>query len=114
MKLNNSKKQLITSFGSCILATFLAFVSVHYLSFFKNLENIAEDIRIAAFSPSQEQSKDIVIVAINEATLEQFQYRSPLDREFIAKLLQTLEKKGAKVIGLDILLDQPTEQSKDL
>jgi class 3 adenylate cyclase/CHASE2 domain-containing sensor protein len=114
MKLNNSKRQLISSVGSCILASFLAFMSVHYLSFFKNLENIAEDIRIAAFSPSQEQSKDIVIVAINEATLEQFQYRSPIDREFIAKILQTLDKKGAKVIGLDILLDQPTENSKDL
>jgi class 3 adenylate cyclase/CHASE2 domain-containing sensor protein len=114
MKLNNSKKQFISSLGSCILASFLAFTSVHYLSFFKNLENIAEDIRIAAFSPKQEQSKEIVIVAINEATLEQFQYRSPIDREFIAKLLKTLDKKGAKVIGLDILLDQPTEQSKDL
>ena len=96
------------------MASFLAFTSVHYLSFFKNLENIAEDIRIAAFSPKQEQSKEIVIVAINEATLEQFQYRSPIDREFIAKLLKTLDKKGAKIIGLDILLDQPTEQSKDL
>ncbi len=114
MKLNNSKKQFISSLGSCILASFLAFTSVHYLSFFKNLENIAEDIRIAAFSPKQEQSKEIVIVAINEATLEQFQYRSPIDREFIAKLLKTLDKKGAKIIGLDILLDQPTEQSKDL
>jgi len=32
MKLNNSKRQLISSVGSCILASFLAFMSVHYLS----------------------------------------------------------------------------------
>jgi CHASE2 domain-containing sensor protein len=59
------------------------------------------------------QAKDIVIVAINEGTLAQFVYRSPVDREFLANLLKTLEKKGPKVIGLDILFDQATEPDKD-
>ena len=41
-----------------------------------------------------------------------FPYRSPLDREFIANLIKNLEAKG-KTIGLDILLDSPTEKNKD-
>jgi class 3 adenylate cyclase len=59
------------------------------------------------------QSKDIVIAAINEDTLAQFPYRSPVDREFLANLITALDAKGARVIGVDVLFDQPTEDAKD-
>ena len=113
MKLSNSHKQIITAIGATIFASVLAYTTVHYLSFLRNLENIATDIRIAAFQPNQPQSKEVVVVAINEATVTQFQYRSPIDREFLSKTLKTLEKKGAKAIGLDVIIDQPTEIFKD-
>ena len=45
--------------------------------------------------------------------MTQFPYRSPVDRAFLANLLKTLEKKGAKAIGVDVLFDQPTEPEKD-
>ena len=113
MKLSNSHKQIITAIGATIFALVLAYITVHYLSFLRNLENIATDIRVAAFQPNQPQSKEVVVVAINEATVTQFQYRSPIDREFLSKTLKTLEKKGAKAIGLDVIIDQPTEIFKD-
>ncbi|MBJ7257833.1 MAG: adenylate/guanylate cyclase domain-containing protein, partial [Akkermansiaceae bacterium] len=106
-------KELLSAFAAAVLATALAIAGVHYLSFLKNLDNISKDIRTAAFQPSLPQAKDVVIVAINEGTLAQFVYRSPVDREFLANLLKTLEKKGPKVIGLDILFDQATEPDKD-
>ena len=113
MKLSNSHKQIITAIGATVFASVLAYMTVHYLSFLRNLENIATDIRVAAFQPNQPQSKEVVVVAINEATVTQFQYRSPIDREFLSKTLKTLEKKGAKAIGLDVIIDQPTEIFKD-
>lgn len=106
-------KELATALGVALLATVLAVAATKYLTFLSSLENIAADIRVSALQPPMQQSKDVVIAAITEETLAQFQYRSPVDRAFLANLLKTLEKKGAKAIGVDVLLDQPTEEAKD-
>jgi class 3 adenylate cyclase/CHASE2 domain-containing sensor protein len=106
-------KELGTALGVALLATVLAVAATKYLTFLSSLENIAADIRVSALQPPAPQSKDVVIAAITEETLAQFQYRSPVDRAFLANLLKTLEKKGAKAIGVDVLLDQPTEEVKD-
>ncbi|MBA4095068.1 MAG: hypothetical protein C0489_13415, partial [Candidatus Accumulibacter sp.] len=95
------------------VAAALAVAGVRYLSFLTSLDNTANDLRVA-IQPAQPASKDIVVVALDEATLAQFPYRSPVDRGFLADLLVALQNKGAKVIGLDVILDQSTEEAKDL
>lgn len=97
-----------------LLASALALAACRYLSILAGMENIAADIRIAALQPAAPQSEDVVVLAIDETTLAQFPYRSPVDRQFLADLLTTLDQKGAKAIGLDVILDQPTEEAKDL
>lgn len=99
--------------GVVIAAALIATFATRYVTFLASLENVARDIRVAALQPSQVLSKDIVIVAITEDTLSRFAYRSPVDREFLANLLLELEMKGARLIALDVLLDQATEQNKD-
>jgi adenylate cyclase len=94
-------------------ATVLAVMAVRWLAFLANLESIAADVRVAVMQPPMPPQKDIVIAAITEETLAGFQYRSPVDRGFLADLLRTLERKGARQIGLDVLFDQPTEPAKD-
>ena len=106
-------KRFVSGLGIAFLAGALALLACHYLSFLAGMENFAADIRVAALQPPAPQSQDIVIVAIDEATLAQFPYRSPIDRAFIGDLLNTLDAKGARAIGLDIILDQPTEARKD-
>jgi class 3 adenylate cyclase/CHASE2 domain-containing sensor protein len=106
-------RQVITSLCVVVAATALASLSTSYITFLAALENAAGDIRIAALQPPQAQSPHIVIAAITEETVARFPYRSPVDRGFIAELLLTLEKKGARVIALDVLFDQPTEAAKD-
>lgn len=96
-----------------LVATAIAVAGVNFIPVLSSVENITGDARIAV-QPAQPQSKDVVIVALDEATLTQFPYRSPVDRGFLADLLLTLQAKGAKVIGLDVILDQPTEDSKDV
>lgn len=95
----------------------LVAVGVNYLPralpFFQILESWVTDIRIAAISPLLPQSEDILVVAITEDTLATLPYRSPVDRMFLANLLETLEDAGVRAIGLDILFDQPTEAAKD-
>lgn len=96
-----------------VLAALVATLAVQYLTFLSGLENIGRDIRVGALSKPMPQSKDIVIAAMTEETVSQFAYRSPVDREFLANLIKTLEAKGAREIGVDVLLDQATEPAKD-
>lgn len=114
MKVN---QQVIKRIGKiCIavgLAAMLGFVLTHFISLFHHLEVRTQDIRETGFSKRLPQDKNIVVVAIDEQTLSQFPYRSPIDRGFLAKLLQNLESKQVKAIYLDVLLDQPTESAKD-
>jgi len=95
------------------IATLVAVLSVSYLSVLSSVENIVRDIRVAALSPPVPQSKEIVVVGLTEETVSQFTYRSPVDRKFLADLITTLENKGVREIGIDVLLDQPTEADKD-
>lgn len=95
------------------LAATLGFALTHFVSLFHHLEVRTQDIRETGFSARLPQDSHIVVVAINEESLSRFPYRSPVDREFLAKVLKTLEAKQAKAIYLDVLLDQPTEPAKD-
>jgi len=106
-------RQLVVSVGAVLFAMTAAVLATQYVSFLAAIENTVGDIRIAALHPVLPISKDIVLVTINEETLAQFPYRSPVDRKFMANLLKTLEKKGVRLIGLDMLFDQPTEVAKD-
>jgi adenylate cyclase len=110
---NKTLRLSLSAIGITLAAALLAFLAVHYVSLLTNLENKAADIRIAAMQPPAEPSKDVVVVAIDEATLAAFPYRSPIDRSFLADLITQLAMKGAKVIGVDIIVDQPTEPAKD-
>ena len=51
----------------------------------------------------------IVLIGIGDGTLDAFPYRSPVDRGFLAGLVEALAGAGVAAIGLDLLLDQPTE-----
>lgn len=55
----------------------------------------------------------LALIGITEETLAQFPYRSPVDRGFLAALVNRLAEAGVAAIGLDILLDRPTEPAKD-
>lgn len=105
--------ELLAVAAIMVVAAGLSALATRYLTFLASLEQIAADVRVAALQKPVAQSKDIVVVAITEETLAQFPYRSPVDRAFLARLLETLDRRQPTVIGLDVLLDQPTEPAKD-
>jgi len=76
-------------------------------------ENYMSDVRQALMSPPRPQSSRIAVVVINDDTLEGYPYRSPLDRSLIAGLIEELERRQVRAIGLNVLFDRPTEPHKD-
>jgi class 3 adenylate cyclase len=97
-----------------VAAVTLGWVSgLTYLPFLSAIERWVADYRIATLTPPEPQHPDIIVVGLTEETLELFPYRSPIDRKFIAELIQTLAARGVKAIMVDMLFDQPTEDDKD-
>ncbi|MBA2589477.1 MAG: adenylate/guanylate cyclase domain-containing protein [Alphaproteobacteria bacterium] len=102
---------LAVSLATAIVSLFL----VYNFSVLSRVNQFVQDWEIAGtFSRTEPKDPNIVIVAVDEATLTQFPYRSPLDRGFLSKLIQNIAAKQPAAIGVDYLLDQPTEQEKDV
>lgn len=80
---------------------------------FKAFEAFAADLRISLFGAVMPERQDIAIVAVDEASLSRFPFRSPVNRRFLANVVRELDRRGAKVIALDILLDRPTLPEED-
>lgn len=77
-------------------------------------ENWSSDLVTSHFSETAKgQNPDIVLVYISEFTLADKPYLSPIDRKVLANLVDTIDKAGAEVIGLDLILDRKSEKEKD-
>ncbi|MEJ6594795.1 MAG: adenylate/guanylate cyclase domain-containing protein [Parasphingorhabdus sp.] len=96
-----------------VLSGLIALALVIYIAPIASLETKLRDIRIAAMQPPADPSSDIAIIALDEATLAGLPYRSPIDRGLLADIIEALEAKGARAIAVDVIIDQPTEQTKD-
>jgi adenylate cyclase len=77
-------------------------------------EHWSSDMVTARFSKTARgQNPDLVLVYISETTLANIPYLSPIDRGMLADLISAIDQAGAKVIGLDLILDRQTEPEKD-
>src|SRR5579883_1436914 len=108
-------RQALLFAGIAAGAAAIVVAAFHNLSNLTRMELFTDDVRTVASTYMHHEPQDprVVIVAITEDTLTQFPYRSPVDRAFLANLLRILQDRGAKVVGLDVLFDQPTEPEKD-
>jgi adenylate cyclase len=72
-----------------------------------------DDVLLARFAPPEPQDGGIVIVGITEDTLARLACRSPIDRMFLRRVVETLEAARVRAIGIDILFDMPTQPEAD-
>ena len=79
----------------------------------KLIELSYEDLLITHSKVVDVPSDDVVVLLITENTLAKLPYRSPVDRAYLATVLDMLRLAGAKSVGVDILFDQSTEHGKD-
>lgn len=95
------------------LATGLGYFAFHVVPFGAAAAQWIADFELATLQPPEPQHPDVIVVTVTEETLEQFPYRSPIDRRMLAGALRTLEDRGVRGVLMDILFDQPTEADKD-
>src|SRR6478735_5419500 len=77
-------------------------------------ERALYDLRVFRFAPSVEQDRRVLLVVYDDQTLIAARKRSPLDRGLLARALRSLDKMGARAIGIDILLDSPQDEDDEL
>jgi adenylate cyclase len=93
------------------LAFTLAVLLIASLS--RPVENLFRDVLASAASPFTDPGESVVLVTVTEETLAALPYRSPIDRGFLADLIEHIGKAQPRAVGIDILFDQPTEPQKD-
>jgi adenylate cyclase len=76
-------------------------------------EHLFEAVAFRFLGPLQPPDQNVVVIGITEETLAALPYRSPIDRGFLADLINALAQKGVRAVGLDVVLDRPTEPMKD-
>src|ERR1700750_1528775 len=79
----------------------LAMLAVDRISFLTGADRFVRDWEVAYQSMPEDQDPNILILSVNEQTMQNFPYRSPLDRGFLADLLATLDSKHPKAIVVD-------------
>ena len=67
----------------------------------------------ASHYPYGPKVADVVVVEFDDRFLAQLPYRNPVDRCVIARALHEINTYQPSVIGLDLLVDVPTEPAKD-
>ncbi len=58
------------------------------------------------------QRDDIAIILIDENSMRDYDYISPVDRGLVAKLLQALDTVSPKAVGLDFIYDRRSDETK--
>jgi adenylate cyclase len=102
---------LLALIASAVIASALIMLSRHELMVFAAPDRMTYDWRTALFSRKEPQTrKDIALLYIGDRTLAQYLYQLPLDRGLLAQIVHALDAAGAKVIGLDVILDRPTDK----
>ena len=82
------------------------------LSFFAFLELKGLDL-LFALRGARPAPEPLVIVAIDEPSMAEIGQQWPWPRSLHARLIQQLNKAGARVIGFDILFSEPSEPAED-
>ncbi|MEL6662104.1 MAG: adenylate/guanylate cyclase domain-containing protein [Pseudomonadota bacterium] len=99
--------------GVALLGALVA-IALSQLSPVRSFESFLADLRISHHPAPLEPHDQIVIIAIDDASLEDAAYTVPIHRGLIAAVLQRLDKLGARAVAVDIVLDRPTEPGLDV
>jgi len=76
-------------------------------------ENHLSDLRVSLLALPRAQSQRIAVILMNEESLGEVSYRSPIDRSLLTDLIDELEERSVGAIGLNMRFDRTTETAKD-
>lgn len=109
MKDKKKPKFLGALFLITFISSIIAFITTEYIPTLKGVELKTIDLRFNHRGPipGYADSSKIVIVAIDESSLDRAPHRWPWPRSYYARLLRNLKKAGARVVVFDINFDAP-------
>ncbi len=96
---------------ACGLIAFLLSFLLSYLSFFKILEWKTWDLRIRYLSHPEEDSSQIALVLVDQASLDFYARQGitwPWPRQMYSAVLDFLHLGRAKAIIIDLILSEPS------
>ncbi|HEY7672741.1 MAG TPA: adenylate/guanylate cyclase domain-containing protein [Gammaproteobacteria bacterium] len=99
--------------GLCALAAVLAWLAATQITALRQSSAWLDDVGLAYLSPPRPQFRDIVILAIDEATLAELAFRSPIDRHYLAAIVDELARRDVRALGIDVIFDQATHEADD-
>ncbi len=99
-------RQRLASMVLVLVAALLVAALSWHIPILVDAERSLFDIRTALTAKRVDQDARIAIITYTESTLQHTARRSPVDRALLARALTTLDRAGAKAIGVDILIDQ--------
>jgi CHASE2 domain-containing sensor protein len=106
---------LLAILAAAAVAGVLIELSRHQLMIFEAPDRIAYDWRHALLSRQEPTTRtDIALILITDKSLAGYSYQLPIDRGLVANVVRALDAAGAKVVGLDLLLDRPTDKDGQL
>ncbi len=98
--------------GAILLAIFILSVLFACSPWGKHLELLCYDTLFIVRGPKP-PSRQVVVVAIDEASFGVFKQRWPWPRRRHAELLETLFREGARVVAIDALFAEPSGPEDD-
>ncbi len=110
---NYNVRFLIESVLLTALITGAIVAAFTYIKPLESIERLLDDVGVAYTTPAKEKHSKVVVVAIDDATIEQLPWRSPINRKFLAKLLAALDKGKPKAIGVDVIIFEPSYDPAD-
>ena len=102
--------------ATLVLAAILFARFSWHLPLTKDAERMFYDVRALQSSLYRAVPQDprILLVTYTPETLAATGKRSPLDRAILARALANIDRMGATAIGIDILIDQPQPEDRQL
>jgi adenylate cyclase len=103
---------LLRALVIAIASTILAWCVMHVRAA-RDIEETTFDIRTLAFAPATKASDKVVMVWLDERTMRALPYRSPIPRDFLAKLHLKILKAEPWLIAYDIFFKDPSFPQAD-
>ncbi|MFA5811520.1 MAG: CHASE2 domain-containing protein, partial [bacterium] len=112
MTIRHRSKNIINSLVIAVFATLVA-LAIMQLRAPRALEDVLFDVRMLAFAPETKPSPDIAMIWLDEPTMRNLPYRSPIPRDFLATLQKNIMKAEPWLVGYDIFLKDPSFPDAD-
>ncbi len=107
------KKYSLATIAGIIVFTFLLTLTIQVIPALRALELKTIDWRFHWRGPLPVSDSPIVLVTIDDQSWESLPDRWPWPRYYYAHVIDNLTRAGAKVIGLDVILDKPDVQNPE-